>query len=139
VNEVLEAIGAAEVPVLRVINKIDLTDHAAGPLPATQAELTPVCVSALTGAGLPELGVELNRYFSSLRLNAWLNLPAHAGRLRARLFEMGAVEEEQVQPDGVWAMRVNISNSEARQLCALGNEERRLICAQLLAEDATAA
>ena len=139
VLEVLEKIGASHVPVLRVINKADLSEHEPGRLNNTQDKLNPVCISALSGEGLPELCSELAEYFSSLRVRSWLELPMHAGKLRARLFEMGAVEEEQMNADGVWSIRVNISDSEARQLCAMGGEESRLITTQLLAEDATAA
>lgn len=135
VLEVLDKIGAAHIPVLRVINKIDLSGHQPGRIKRTQEKLTPVCISALSGEGLPDLCSEMADYFSSLRVRSWLKLPAHAGKLRARLFEMGAVEEERMNQDGIWSIRVNISDSEARQLCALGSEEKRLISTQLLAED----
>ena len=139
VLEVLDKIGAAHVPVLRVINKVDLTEHTPGKLKNTQDKLTPVCISALSGVGVPDLCSELAEYFSSLRLRSWLELPVQAGKLRARLFEMGAVEEENMNEDGHWSIRVNLSDSEARQLCSMGAEESRLISSQLLADDATAA
>jgi GTP-binding protein HflX len=58
VLEVLEEIGAGDHPRLTVYNKVDLI-HSDDSLPSLQSN--ELCVSAVTGQGLPELVSEIER------------------------------------------------------------------------------
>jgi len=101
VGDVLNEIGAAELPVVIVLNKIDRVD------PLGRRRLTnrfpdAPHVSALTGEGLPELQAELARRFEDRWERVRLLVPyADGGRL-AELYALGApVEEREDTPDGV--------------------------------------
>jgi GTPase len=101
VGDVLNDIGAGELPVVIVLNKIDRVD------PLGRRRLTnrfpgAPQVSALTGEGLPELQAELARRFEDRWERVRLLVPyAEGGRL-AELYALGApVEERDDTPDGV--------------------------------------
>ena len=119
-----------------VLNK---TDIAGAILPPDIGGRPVHGISAKTGDGLDELQQVLGDHFAGLRIQGWIRIPGRAARLRARLFEVGAVEEERIDRNGVWSIRVSLSVEDARQLQALGGEEGRLVTQQLLAQDATAA
>src|SRR5947199_677744 len=89
VDDVLQEIGAGELPVVLVLNKIDRVD------PLGRRRLTnrfpgAPHVSALTGEGLPELQAELARRFEDRWERVRLLVPyAEGGRL-AELYALGA-------------------------------------------------
>ena len=101
VGDVLHEIGAGELPVVIVLNKIDRVD------PLGRCRLTnrfpgAPQVSALTGEGLEELMAELARRFEDRWERVRLLVPyADGGRL-AELYALGApVEEREDTPEGV--------------------------------------
>jgi GTP-binding protein HflX len=101
VGDVLHEIGAGELPVVIVLNKIDRVD------PLGRRRLTnrfpdAAQVSALTGEGLEQLKSELARRFEDRWERVRLLVPyAEGGRL-AELYALGApVEEREDTPDGV--------------------------------------
>ncbi len=111
VESVLDEIGAAEVPVWRIYNKIDRLPEAGAVEPGRLCG-DAVWLSAATGEGVDELQQRLARHFSESMFSGWLELPASAGRLRSRLFAERAVEAEQTAPGG--AMRLRLSLPERR-------------------------
>jgi GTP-binding protein HflX len=118
VDRVLEEIGASQVSCIRVFNKIDLMDEAprlerkesAGPVRA-------VWVSAISGAGLDLLAAAIAEQLQRDTVHGWICLPPKAGRLRARLFSLGAVVAERLNPDGQWMIEVQTSRKNLLQLC----------------------
>jgi GTP-binding protein HflX len=101
VGDVLHEIGAGELPVVVVLNKIDRVD----PLGRRRlANRFPEAaqVSALTGEGLAELKAELARRFEDRWERVRLLVPyAEGGRL-AELYALGTpVEDREDTPDGV--------------------------------------
>jgi GTP-binding protein HflX len=101
VGDVLHEIGAGELPVVVVLNKIDRVD----PLGRRRlANRFPEAaqVSALTGEGLEELKAELARRFEDRWERVRLLVPyAEGGRL-AELYALGTpVEDREDTPDGV--------------------------------------
>lgn len=131
VIEVLESIGAEKVPVLRIYNKNDLTEYPAGLL-GSKSEPRGVRVSALNGNGLDILKTVLEDRFSADRIAGWIDIPPQAARLRARLFQMEAVEEEQLSETGGWRIRINLPENEVNQLASIGGLEGRLVRSQLI-------
>ena len=75
VNEVLEGIGAGDVPQLEVYNKVDLLGEAPRVERDEEGTIRRVWVSAATGAGLDLLSAALAERFGSRLLR--LNLPPH--------------------------------------------------------------
>ncbi len=70
VEQVLKEIGAEDVPVLRVYNKLDLTEVAPGVARDEYAKLASVYVSARTGAGLELLRGALSEILGAERARA---------------------------------------------------------------------
>ena len=101
VGDVLHEIGAAELPVVIVLNKIDRVDPLGRRRLSNRFPEAPH-VSALTGEGLEQLKVELARRFEDRLERVRLLVPyADGGRL-AELYALGApVEEREDTPDGV--------------------------------------
>ena len=101
VDDVLHEIGAAELPVVLVLNKIDRVDPLGRRRLANRFPGAPQ-VSALTGEGLDALKDELARRFEDRWQRVRLLVPyAEGGRL-AELYALGApVEEREDTPDGV--------------------------------------
>ncbi|HJP99418.1 MAG TPA: ribosome rescue GTPase HflX [Rhodanobacteraceae bacterium] len=141
VNDVLDEIGAGDVPQLMVFNKIDLLS---GGIPAGEQQ-TPapdgretggdgggeriddgelrsaaasridrdpegspraVWLSAATGEGLDLLKHAIGERLAGSRVHAELRLPPRAGRLRARLIELGAVKSEHYDDEG-WRLDID--------------------------------
>jgi GTP-binding protein HflX len=101
VDDVLHEIGAGELPVEVVLNKIDRVDplgrrRLANRFPGA------VQVSALTGEGLEELKRELARFFEDRWERVRLLVPFRDGSVLAELYELGTpIEQREDTADGV--------------------------------------
>jgi GTP-binding protein HflX len=118
VEKVLAEIGAEAVPRLEVYNKLDLLQGA--PRLDRDAEGRPqrVWVSAKTGAGLALLREAVAELTGGEMVHEWLALGPAEGRLRARLYEKGAVLGEEVGEDGSLSLEVRLPRRELEQLVA---------------------
>ena len=110
VDQVLEEIGAGDVPQLHVMNKIDLAGGE--PRIVRDAEGVPqqVWISAASGRGLDLLRDALGEVLGGDRVRSELHLPLSAGRLHARLHAAGAIAEEAVDEYG-WRLRIDAPRS----------------------------
>jgi GTP-binding protein HflX len=117
VQAVLDEIGASDVPQIEVFNKIDLIEGAQPRLERDEAgQVRRVHVSAVTGAGLNLLRDALvERFFPDVEERE-LSVPASAGRLRARLFAMGAVRHESTDDDGASRLRISLPRRQLERL-----------------------
>jgi GTP-binding protein HflX len=126
VNGVLDEIGAGDVPQLMVFNKTDLLNadipvgedqepaihgrifNKATPRIDRDAEGAAIAVwlSAATGEGLDLLRQAISERLAGARVHAELRLPPRAGRLRARLIELGAVKSERYDEHG-WCLDID--------------------------------
>jgi len=107
VRDVLREIGADELPQIEVWNKIDLIEGAVPRIEAIEAGATHrVWVSAAKGLGMDVLKQAIDAHFARERVHKTLKLDAAQGRLRARLFEAGAVASEQAGDDG-WTLEID--------------------------------
>ncbi len=117
VNNVLHEIGAAQVPQIEVFNKIDLVDGAAPYIERDQdGRVRRVHVSALTGVGFDLLLSAVAEFLRPNVVRHALQLPPSAGRLRAQLYEMGAVRTERVDENGDWCLEVELKPHTWSQL-----------------------
>ena len=127
VESVLDEIGADAVPQIQVYNKIDRLEMTARSDPQGASSSPRVWVSALTGEGLDLLREAVTHHFVGQFQRRWVDLPAGAGRLRARLFEIGRVLEEQNVEDGGWRMRVELTERDCKVLAAEPNGKALLV------------
>lgn len=117
VQVVLEEIGASDIPQLEVFNKIDLVDDAEPRLERdAEGQIRRVYVSAITGAGLDLLCAALVERFYPEVEERVLSVPASAGRLRARLFALGAVRAETSDEDGSSRLHVVLPRQQLERL-----------------------
>jgi len=101
VADVLHEIGAADLPVVVVPNKIDRVDPLGRRRLANRFPGAPQ-VSALTGEGLDDLKAELARRFEDRWERVRLLVPYDEGGLLHELYALGTpIEERQDTPDGV--------------------------------------
>lgn len=117
VNQVIDEIGAGDVPQIMVYNKIDLTASVPAHVEHPPGEQAKIWLSAHTGSGMAELKQLIAGCFRTEHRSYRLHLPAGAGKLRARLFEHGAVCEEQTDEAGGWILQVNIDPPSLEKLC----------------------
>ncbi|MGK9067109.1 ribosome rescue GTPase HflX [Stutzerimonas chloritidismutans] len=114
---VLTEIGANELPLLEVYNKVDLLE---GIEPQIQrnADGVPqrVWVSAQQGLGLELLQQAIAELLGDDLFVGTLRLPQRLGRLRAKLFELGAVQSESHDEEGGSLLDVRLQRVELNRL-----------------------
>jgi GTP-binding protein HflX len=127
VDAVLEEIGAGDLPQLLVYNKIDRIDGASArhDLPVDgghdgghpQASRERVWLSARDRDGLGLLRDALGARLGLRRVSGEVQLPPGAGRLRARLHELGAVLSESHDEHG-WTLSLDLAEADAARIVA---------------------
>jgi GTP-binding protein HflX len=110
VNEVLEEIGAGDVPQLSVMNKVDLIDAEPRVDRGEDGKPRQVWLSAATGVGLDGLRDALGELLGGDRIRAPLEVPLSAGRLHARLKAVGAIAGEAIDEHG-WHLDIDAPRS----------------------------
>ncbi len=117
VDEVLEEIGADQVPCLRVCNKIDLLD---GRIPSIERDSTGkpvrVWISARTGEGIDLLLSAIGELLGHDVVERSLRLAPEQGRLRARLYAKGAVCHENIDADGLVCLDIRLPRQDLDRL-----------------------
>jgi len=138
VEAVLDSIGTGQIPVIRVVNKIDRTGQAVQVVCGEDNMPVSVSISAQTGAGIEELRLAISDRLSGARINRWIELQGRDARLRAHLFELGVVSEERISPEGSWMLHVDVPLNTAQRLARLPGTEGSTMKQQLLAQAALA-
>lgn len=103
VREVLKEIGAANVPVIEVYNKIDKTPSLTTMEKAVIRDHTnaPVAwVSALTQEGIDELRKTIATQLYGQFVHTQVALKPNAGQLRAELYALNAIIDEHMDEEG---------------------------------------
>ena len=114
VEDVLDQIGAREVPRLKVFNKIDkLPDDERRELVGHDGA---VYVSAHSGEGTDTLLAAIVERVAGQRRRGILSLTAAEGRVRARLYEAAAVRHETTCDDGGWRLDLDVDDRDLARL-----------------------
>jgi len=113
VETVLEEIGAQDIPVIRVFNKIDLledsvfrVDYDVGGLPES------IWLSAFSGEGCDELLPVLSEKLLAEAVVGRFRMPARLGRFRAQLHRLNAVNDERYDELGNVELSIRLSQSD---------------------------
>ncbi|HET9483857.1 MAG TPA: GTPase, partial [Xanthomonadales bacterium] len=118
VQAVLAEIGAGDIPQVEVWNKIDLLDLAPKRETFEGSGRQRVFASAMRGTGLAELRAAIDQHFARERVHRTINLDSARGRLRARLFEAGAVATERLGDHG-WVLEIDAPRNVLEPLFGL--------------------
>ncbi|MCH6549949.1 MAG: GTPase HflX [Proteobacteria bacterium] len=108
VNAVLKELDADQVPQIRVYNKIDKLHRGSRLTNNRRGEGRAVWLSAMTGEGIPLLLEVIGDRLRRKKINGTIRLKPSQGRLRAVLFDLGAVQQETALEDGGWLLELNL-------------------------------
>jgi len=122
VDEVLQDIGAGDLPQLLVFNKIDKVEGVIPRHDHPGEGRDRVWVSARDGVGLELLRKGLAEALELRHVVGTLRVPPQAARLRARLHELGAVRRESHDEHG-WLLDVDLAIADAQRLFAQAHGE----------------
>ncbi|WP_448218868.1 ribosome rescue GTPase HflX [Endozoicomonas sp. 2B-B] len=113
VHEVLKEIDANELPILQIYNKIDLLAEVAPKIQRDdngQPERVWVC--AKDGAGLELIGQAITELLGNDMIQGRLMLQANQGKVRARLYQMGAIQTEEYSDKGELLLDIRMPRSD---------------------------
>ena len=117
VDEVLAEIGAGELPQLLVFNKIDRLEDVRPRIDHPADGHPRAWISARDNDGIGLLAAAVGEVLELRHVSGMVELPSRAGRLRARLHDLGAVRAEEAGEDG-WRLQVDLAEADARRLAA---------------------
>ncbi len=117
VEEVLDEIGAGEIPQIQVFNKIDLLPDAAPRIERdAEGRARRVWLSAETGAGVDLLSQAIAEYFGTDRLRRLVRLGPADGWRRAWFFNHAQVLAEAHTEQGGWVLEVRVPRLDLERL-----------------------
>jgi GTP-binding protein HflX len=117
VQELVESIGAGDIPQLRVFNKIDRLARAPELMRDAAGRPSAVWLSASNGDGVGLLRGALQEIFGQAPMRLAVVLPPSHGRLRARLYDLKLVRGEEATPEGSVRLWVEAPVSLLESLC----------------------
>jgi GTP-binding protein HflX len=127
VNAVLKELDADRVPQIRVYNKIDKLDRSPRLTNNQNGEGRAVWLSAVTGEGIPLLLDAIGRRLARKKIGGEIRLQASQGRLRALLFDMGAVLQERPVDDGGWVLELEMTERDFHRFLKRENLSREIL------------
>jgi len=131
VNSVLKQLDADQVPQIRVYNKIDKLDREPRMTNNRHGEGRAVWLSAVTGEGLPMLKEAIANRLRQKTTHRTIHLQPAQGRQRAKLFELGAVLNEEVLEDGSWMLELRMAEKDLRRFLKRENLQIEQVTEQL--------
>lgn len=128
VEQTLARIGASDTPVLNIYNKIDcLADTGPKIERDGNGKAKAVWLSAKTGVGVNLLLQAIAEHLDEAKGRFLLTLPPKAGRARAKLYELGAVIDDNPLDEGGWALEITIAKGRWETLSReLGLSEMKI-------------
>lgn len=123
VEEVLDEIDCGDIPQLKVYNKIDLIDVEPRIDRNDQGVPVAVWLSAQTGVGIDLLFVAMSELLGEEFIQGQLQLQPWQGRLRGKLFEQNAVQEEEYSDDGSTILQLKLPKSDLMRILSAADTE----------------
>lgn len=119
VMNVLKEIGADKIPLLEVYNKIDLMEDVQPQLQRDDSgKPQRVWISAQNKQGLNLLVQAIDELLTDDIYVDTLCLPPSLSKLRARFFEINAVQEEQIDNEGNYVLTIRLPQIDLNRLLA---------------------
>ena len=115
VEKVLAQIGADEIPCIQIMNKVDLTGVKPRMDYADDGSVKRIWLSVESGEGLELLKQTLIDIFREQMVEGKLSLSPADARLRAKLFDIGAIRNETIDEQGRFLLQINISRRDLNQ------------------------
>ncbi|UAA38967.1 GTPase HflX [Paraneptunicella aestuarii] len=117
VNEVLEEIGAGEVPQLVICNKIDRLEGIEARIDRNEdGKPERIWVSAQQGRGIDLLFNALTECLADNMVQYQLRIPPQQGKLRGALFGLNCIASEEYAEDGDWLVDVRMPAKDWQRL-----------------------
>ena len=117
VQKVLKEINADQVPILKVMNKVDLLhDVEIGIIRNEHKEIREVRVSARSKVGIDQLLVAIGELLAGDRVDCKLSIPPELGKLRGLLFHLQSIRGETYLEDGTLQLSINLSSADWQRL-----------------------
>lgn len=118
VMNVLAEIGAADIPILEVYNKTDLIGSEPRIERDDAGQPVRVWLSARDDRGLDLFYQALSELLGNEICETSITLAAAQGRLRARLFSLDAVLDEEMNDDGSQRLKIRLPEADWQRLLA---------------------
>jgi len=116
VQRVLEEIGAEEVPILKVMNKVDLLNDIETGIIRSDKSIQEVRVSAKQERGIEQLLQAISELLAGDRIDCQLTIPPEQGKLRGLLFHLQAIKKEYYLEDGSLQLTINLQRADWQRL-----------------------
>lgn len=116
VEKVLSEIGIADKETICVYNKIDKLENinpSFVPLEDSDSSVVArVYLSAQNGDGLAEFYQALATFFNKTWINQTLDLPPKYSKVRAKMYELGVIDKEEISDQGNYLLQIKISQDD---------------------------
>jgi GTP-binding protein HflX len=122
VQKVLDELGVNEIPIIQVFNKIDLQEGWLAKVDYT-ADSCKVWISAFKGIGLDLLREAIAAQLHGQILIEDIVVQSSKAKLRAQLYQLGAVLSETIADNGDWCLRIRITAQQKQRLFSLGSQK----------------
>ena len=121
VNDVLSEIDAGAIPQLQVFNKIDLLGDFEPKIVRDKfSKPSKVWISAADGSGIDLLRKAISELLAGSVIMETIRLAPSLTRLRSQLYSKGFVEEELIDNEGFYHLKVRLPNAELERLTHQG-------------------
>jgi len=127
VESVLHEIGANEVAQIQIMNKIDRLEIEPRIDRDDEGNVKRIWVSAMHDQGLELIHQVLGDYFLQDQVKGELCLPPAHARVRALLYDINAVEHEQVDETGQFILKINVSRRDLMQMVSRESVAQELV------------
>ncbi|PWY55831.1 GTPase HflX [Legionella qingyii] len=120
VQQVLDELGVHDIPIIQVFNKIDLKEGWAPKIDYQEGKCK-VWISAAANLGLDLLKEAISTQLHGAVLVEQVVLKPTQAKLRAQLYELGAILSESHNEDGDWLLKIRLTQAQKQRLFAMSS------------------
>ena len=117
VEDIIEQIGAQEVPSIIVMNKIDeMSDFHPRVDKDYAGNIYRVWLSAHTGEGIDLLYQALSEHLSGMMTYAGIQLDVQSAYIKSEIHKVGFIKKEKMNEFGQWLLEINVTRHYLKRL-----------------------